>query len=258
MNNIDTLEETLHKVVPLLLAGPGLILVGSGLFLWLAGLRWLKPLAGFIAAAAGFACAWLFTSRQLVPMVCFTLIPAALALFLDKAIVAAFGACLAGAIVLLFPLFADAALRRDITNRLPSPPAVQDVSLFASLEFLKEMPAWFADWAEMAWKLLPAGRKTVAVGVIVAVLVVGVLAWRWVCALTCSTLGTLLIFSGMGLLLLSKGPQAIAYITDKMPYLGLLVVLMAVLGAFINRWLCPLKVKSKKIQPPESVNGEKK
>jgi hypothetical protein len=251
-------EEMLRNVVPLLLAGPGVVLVLAGLFLWLGGLRWLKPLAAFVAASVGLACAWMFTSRQLVPMLCCTLIPVMAAFLLDKAIVAALGACLAGVIVLLFPLFVDPALRKAVSSQVPALPSVQEVSVLGSVEFVEELAGWSAEWGKAFWKVLPAGRKTAATAALVGVLAASILMWRWICALTCSVLGTMMIFSGMTLLLLSKGPQAIAYTTGKMPYLGPAAAIMAVLGTLLNRWLCPAKVKSNKTQPPKSVNGDKK
>ena len=255
---LSPVEETIRKVVPLLLAGPGIILVLSGLFLWLGGLRWLKPLAAFVAAGVGLACAWVFTNHQLVPVVCCTLIPALAAFFLDKAIVAALGASLAAAVVLLFPLVVDPALRKAVSRHVPAPPVVQEVSVFGSVEYLEQLGDWIAEWGKAFWKELPAGRKTAATATLIGVLAAAILMWRWICALTCSVLGTAMIFSGMTLLLLSKGPQAVAYITDKMPYLGTAVAVMAVLGTLLNRWLCPAKVKTDKTQSPQPVHGDKK
>lgn len=255
---LGPVEETLKNVVPLLLAGPGVVLVLAGLFLWLGGLRWLKPMAAFVAASVGLACAWMFTSRQLVPMLCCTLIPVMAAFLLDKAIVAALGACLAGVIVLLFPLFVDPALRKAVSSQVPAPPVVREISVSGSVEFVEELAGWSAEWGKAFWKVLPAGRKTAAAATLVGVLVAAILMWRWICALTCSVLGTAMIFSGMGLLLLSKGPEAIAYTTGKMPYLGLAAAVMAVLGTLLNRWLCPAKVKSNKTQTPQPVKENKK
>ena len=68
-------EETLRQTAPVLLAGPGIVLVALGLFLWPGGLRFLKPLAAFWAAVAGLACAWFWTDRSLAAMLMLGLIP---------------------------------------------------------------------------------------------------------------------------------------------------------------------------------------
>ena len=244
--------------MPILLAVPGVVLGLLGLCLSLGGLRWLKPLAAFTAAGAGLTCAWLFTDRSLVPMVCFTVIPAVVALFLDKPVVVALGASLAAGVVLMLPLFVEAGVRTAVSEQVSAVPTSQEMTLFKSVEFIEKLAAWSAEWGKAYWEVLPAGRKTAAAGVLLGVLVVGIVAWRWVCAVTCSILGTGMILTGMTLLLLSKGSQALPYITERMPYLWLGAAIMAAAGTLLNRWLCPVKVKSKMKNEAQSSHGDKK
>jgi hypothetical protein len=240
----SSFEETLRQVAPILLVVPGIVLVLSGLFLWVGGLRFLKPLAVFTAAGAGLACALVFTSRGLVPIVCFTLIPAALALFLDKPVVAALGACVAAAAVLLFPLFTDAGVRDAVSRQVSAVPAAQEMSMLESVEYVEQLAGWAAEWGKAYWAALGDGRKAAA-GTLVGVLVIAAVAWRWVCALTCATLGTGMLLTGLFVLVLSKGPQTLPYVVDKMPYFWAAAGGMAAVGTLLNRWLCPVKVKSK-------------
>ena len=257
MDVFRSFEETLRQVAPILLVVPGVVLVLAGLFLWLGGLRFLRPLAAFAAAGAGLVCAWVFTSRGLVPMVCFSLIPAALALFLEKPVVAALGACVAAGGVLLFPLFADAGVREAVSERVSAVPAAAEMSLFESAEYVEHLAGWAVEWGKAYWESLSDVRKAAAAGVLIGVLVVAVVAWRWVAALTCSTLGTGMILVGLGVLVLSKGPQTLPYIADKMPYFWLAVGSMTAAGTLLNRWLCPVKVKSKNSTVPH-VKGDEK
>ena len=245
MDVFNSFEETLRQVAPILLVVPGVVLALSGLFLWVGGLRFLKPLAAFTAAGAGLACAWMFSSRELVPMVCITLIPVAVALFLDKPVVAALGACVAAGAVLLFPLFADAGMRDAVNREVSAVPAAQEMSVFESVAYVEQLAGWAAEWGKAYWDALGDGRKAAAAGTLAGVLVVAAAAWRWVCAMTCATLGTGLLLTGLLILVLSKGPQTLPYVADKLPYFWAAAGGMAAAGTLLNRWLCPAKVKSK-------------
>lgn len=257
MDVLDSFGETLRQVAPVLLVAPGVILIASGLFLWLGGLRLLRPLASFFAAGAGFLCAWVFTEREPIPVACFVLIPAALALFLEKPVIVVLGACLAAGAALVFPLFADAAVRQAIDDGAGPVPIVQEMSVFDGATYVESLSAWAEGWGRAFWAALSDGRKAMAVGVLVGVLALGIIAWRWVCALTCATLGTGMILVGLTALVLSKGPQTIPYLADIRPYLWPVVGGMVTAGTLLNRWLGPAKVIAKKPTEPH-VQGDGK
>lgn len=257
LDNLTSYEEMLRHLAPVFLAVPGVILVAAGLFLWLAGLRLLRPLAAFCAAAMGLVCALAFTGRQVVPMVLFMVIPAAIALFVEKPVVVLLGACLAGLAVLAFPLAADMAFREAVIEETGAVPLVEDVSMFEARAYAEVLSEWAAAWVKAFWVALSDGYKAAAVVVPVIVLIAGLVTWRWVCALTCSALGTGMILIGLTSLVISKGTQTIPYLESMRPYVWAVAGGMVVTGTLLNRWLGPVKAKQAKSKEPH-VQGDGK
>ncbi len=242
----------------MLLAGPGILLIVSGLFLWPGGLRFLKPLAAFFASTAGLICAWLLTDRSLTAMLMLGLIPAVVALVLDKPVVVLLGACLTAATVLSMPLLTDSAFRQAVAERSPEFPAADEVSVLEPSDYTQRVSAWASGWCTALWTEWSDLRKLAAAAAAVGVLVLGVAAWRWICALTCAALGTGMILFGITLLVLSKGPQTIPYIQEKLPFLWPMAGVMVAGGTLLNRWLCPVVPKPKKQTEHHSAQGGKK
>ncbi len=257
MDVFESFGETLKQFTPVLLAVPGGILTAAGLVFWLGGVRLLRPLAVFVAAGAGFACAWAFTSRGLVPLVGFVVILAAIALFLDKPVVVLLGGCMAGLAVLAFPLFSEEAVRQTMVDRAGAVPKVEDASVFEAGAYGEAILKWAAECGKAYWAELSDGRKTAAGCAMVCVLTAGAVAWRWICALTCSTLGTAMLLIGLTVLVLSKGSQTIPYLEDFRPYLWITAGGMIAAGTLLNRWLCPVKDKQSKSKQPQ-VQGDGK
>jgi len=251
-------EQMLEGIAPLLLAVPGGMLVLAGLFYWLGGLRLLKPLAVFTAVGVGLACAMLFTDRQLVSLLCFILIPAVIGLFLEKPIVCALGGVLTAAVILTAVFASDAALRRSAAAHIPPAPQVEGSSILDVADLIEQLTTWAQHAVKTCWQTIPLPPKIAAAGVGIGVFLAGLFAWRWVCAMTCSMLGTAAIVAGMFLLLMSKGRQAVSYVIDRMPYLAMTIAGMFVLGVLLNRWLCPAKAHTKSAAQTPPVQGDKK
>jgi hypothetical protein len=91
-------------------------------------------------------------------------------------------------------------------------------------------------------------------------LVLGLLFVRPAGALTCSLLGTALIFAGLILLLIFKGSEPIVRIQQQGTYYGLVLVCMALFGALEQLLLCrPAKCGAEgKGEKSHSRSGESK
>ncbi len=96
---------------------------------------------------------------------------------------------------------------------------------------------------------------TIVFGITAAVIAVvfedaltsGSFGWRLVSALLCSTLGALLIFTGMILLLIYKGTGPISYISYKVPFFSSVFAAMILFGTIEHLLLCQrIKEKRKK------------
>jgi len=91
---------------------------------------------------------------------------------------------------------------------------------------------------------------------IIAVLVVifitgGFYFWRLTSALCCATLGTLLVFAGMILLLLYKGAMPVTGIYRRASLYAAVFIAMAAFGTIEQLLLCPW-LKSKAIRRKEA------
>lgn len=254
-NPFGEIQQLIQQLVPMMLLVPGVVLTAMGLFLWLGGLRFLRSIASFTAGITGFACAWVFTGRELLPMVLLPVIAAGLGMVLKKPVVVLLGAAIGGLIVLTLPVISD--IPDQIKKYEPPTTDTQQLNLLDSIQQVeikaKEAAAAVRDY----FTSLPKSRLSLAAVVAVGVAGTGIFASRLVCAATCSVIGTCLIVAGMTLLLLFKGSQPFDVIAERGPLVGLIIVIMICLGTVMDLWLCPKKKKKKDIvQEMNEVHGK--
>ena len=255
MEPFEEIQNTIQQVLPIVLIGPGLILVAIGLFMWLGGLRWLKAIAAFSAAMAGILCAWFFTERQLVPMVLFPVILAGLGVCFNKVIVVLLGGVLAVGLVLFVPVMMTVAGESKPANQA----VVQErLNLLESFDWIQGKIKQIKNDTKEMLAAIPESRKMQAIGAAVVVVAIGIFSWRLVCATTCSVCGTVLIGCGMTILLLYKGSAPMTLIAERRSLLGLIIVGMIVTGLLIQLWLCPAKPKKKDMVKEILSEGDKK
>lgn len=241
MDPFEELQNTIQQVLPIVLVGPGLVLAGCGLFMWLGGIRWLKAIAAFCATLAGLAAAWFFTEHQLAAMVLFPVILAGLGIYFHKLVVVVLGAVLAAVIVLGGPELATAGKTAPPDSRQP---AVQkQLNLLESIEWVETKIGEIRQTLKDRVSSIPPARKRTAIITAVIVCVCGLFSWRLVCAATCSVFGVGFIFSGMTVLMLYKGPQAFAMLMEKRQVLTMAAVGMALAGVMLQLALCPQNKK---------------
>jgi hypothetical protein len=211
---------------PAALIGGGLAAVLLGLFVWLGGLGFKKPLVMIMGAVAGAVSGHIFIGQKLVPIAVSTIAGAAVAMVLEKIFVALLAAALAA------------------------------VAGFAVLAAVYETD--FAEGLKDAASQTPV-HGWVIVGALAFIFVMaGFYLRRLVSALCCATLGTVLVFAGMIMLLTHKGSDPVGTISGK-PYLySSVFVAMAGFGTFEQLLLCQhydKKVGSKKgPENPEQKN----
>jgi hypothetical protein len=258
MDALEEVQDTIRQVLPIVLIGPGLVLTGCGLFMWLGGLRWLKSIAAFSAALAGLVCAWFFTEHQLVPMILFPVILAGLGVYFHKVIVVLLGGAMAGLIVLFLPVVADISKKAEPIQK---PAAVEErLDLLESINWAQEKIETAKQTVKDTIRSIPVQRKYLAIAAAVVVCVAGLISWRLVCAAACSVIGTTLIVCGMTVLLLYKGTEAVKQMAANHDILALAVLGMFVSGILIQLVLCPSKPKkvTKDNRMEEIFNEESK
>lgn len=260
---ITEIQQQINQLVPIVLVAPALILTGSGLLIWLMGIRSLRFIAAMAAASVGLFCAWHFTDRQLVPMVLFAVIPLLLSLFLYKAMVVVLGGLLTAGLILFVP-FAVAHVNATHASvrqaPVPQDPQAQQAaapdlaqSVQRAQEYLVSLKQSLVDY----FNALPSGRKSVALMVALGVIGFGLFSWRLVCSAACSTLGTILIGLGMLLLLYYKGSDPLTILKQNMQVIGLVLIAMVAVGTLLQYWISPRKKKKQDLNEILS-EGDKK
>ena len=199
-------EQTAAGLRPIMLIGPGLACTVVGLFVWLGGLGFRKLLVAILGAVSGGICGFFVIGQNIMPAAISAIVGAAIALIFEKifiTILAAGLAAVSGFIVL-------AALNTvDLSNGLR--------------QACLDMPVY--NWAIVAT-------------LVAASIVAGVYLRRLTSALCCAALGTLLVFTGMILLLLYKVAAPISNICSKAPYYSAVFVTMIAFGAVVQLFLC--------------------
>jgi hypothetical protein len=251
------IEQQIRQLLPIVLVVPSLVLTAAGLLIWLAGIRGLKLIAAFTAAAAGLLCAWQFTNHQLIPMVLFAIIPICISLFLPKPVVVLLGALLAASLVLFVPLGLNTLKSLEASDKQVSPAASEQMDFAESIQKAEESITAFRQWMADYSRTIPSGQKSIALMAAIGVIGAGLFSWRLVCSAACSVLGTTLISCGMMLLLFYKGANPLSMLKQNAALIGGVLLAMLIGGAAVQLWLCPKKTK-KQVNPQTLTEGGQK
>jgi len=216
---VNDFVRIVGKPGPVALVAAGIAIVLFGLFVWLGGLGFRKALVVFVGAAAGLLCAFVFIGRSTAHLVLAAAGGIALGLLLEKVFLTLLAAGLAGVATIVG--FA----------------AYYKVDFGISARYaLGQLPpqAWIA-------------AAALAAGFILA----GFYIWRFVSAVACSALGTILVFAGMILLLTYKGTGPVQHIESQPLFYAGVFGGMTAFGAVVQMLICPRqkKVKVTRIEP---------
>jgi hypothetical protein len=252
---LSTFQNTASALPPMVLAIVGGILAWMGLCLWLGGLRWLKFYAGIAAATIGYAAAYFLTDREIYFLVGIPALAALLAIFFEKTTVVLLAAVLiAGAVnlALVWPTLTDAKTWQN-------PPAMttsgQGDVVSQSLAVLENYVVWIGQNIYHAAESLGTMRWAVYGVAILAVVGVGLLIPRGICAFLCATLGVIWIAAGMFFLLLYKGSKPADIVLANPSLFGMIAGGMIIFGVLINLAIAPAKARKKAVQPPVAEKG---
>ena len=249
-------QDSIQRLLPLVLLGPGILFVVAGLMMWLGGLRWLKAIAAFTSAMLGLAVAMLFMGGQIIPLVLCPVILAGIGMFLNRFVVVFLGAVIVACAVMIIPSLDKVNWQRP-TEAQAAAGNGERLDLLESIDEIEQFIQRTKETVKEVIRDIPASRKSTALIAAMAFAGVGFLSWRLVCALTCSTIGTAEIFMGMTVLLLFKGAAALQQLADNGFLLAVIAVGMIGLGTALQIWLCPAK-RRKKDLAKELLSEEKK
>jgi hypothetical protein len=86
-------------------------------------------------------------------------------------------------------------------------------------------------------------KKAISTGLALAVIFVGIALRKLVSAVACSVIGTMVVFTGMIILLLHKGSQPLTNIYQKTEFYTTAAVCMIIFGIAAELLLCPASKK---------------
>jgi len=237
---LKSFEQVASRFSPAVLVVPGLAMAMLGLVTWLAGMCLRRLALGLVGAMAA-GTAGLFLSGQNPATACLAALGGAgLGAILPRLFVAAFLAGLGAGVAFVVlarvhPLQEQGASTGArsfdrIERRLTTRESLDVVQMYA-LDII--------DRVRTVTRGLPSVDLAIVAGVGVGLLVLGLLLARLAGALTCSVLGTGLVFAGLLLLLIYKGSTPIARMERQGPFLGLVLLGMIAFGTLEHLLLCP-------------------
>jgi hypothetical protein len=236
--NLQTESMSFYRV---LLIVPGLVLLLSGLVIWLAGSAFIKSLMSFFCAAVGAIIIALFLSKATTLILIGALAGAIFGLLFRRFSIALFLSFYVVAV--LFFVTADSSTftvedsRTVLTvyqsqekTALTFNETMDEIKLYSN-EFFKMLTAGVKQISKKAAIIITAG----ALGVFAT----GIIFLKIARSLFCSFLGSVLIFAGLVILLMYKGSYPIARISER-PLIFLAGLgIMICFGTMEQLILCP-------------------
>ena len=245
-----------EKIAPFLnawiLIVPGVVSVVVGLALWLGGSAKYK----FIAAVAGCIALGLAASLMQIALV--------------GVVISCIGGLLIGGFFgkkafLLASVIAAILVSFTLVNyfdtssfsapdRFAQTPT-EKLSPSESFKIIEDYSKYVGGQLKKTIRSLDKKHSIIILAAAVATIISGLILPRIVIALTCSSLGVMLIAKGMILLVLYKGMAVITRMTENYTLYLLIAGAMIIFGTVIQLALCPAKVGKKKIKE-EKQNGD--
>lgn len=259
---IQNFEQTALRFSPIVLIVPGILAVIVGLFIWLGGLGLRRVLVAVVGAVTGFSCGFFIVGNIMAGGILAAGV-GLIAIILQRLFIA----ILAVSLVLVLTFFVFTGICPEViqaTDNVPITAAeITDDSVVISARHTPVVvKAYAVDFGNMvkqaAWHMRTYAWAIMA-ALSIVVLVAGFFLRRLTSALCCAVLGTMLIFTGMILLLLYKGSMPINGICNKPLFFGGVFGAMIAFGAVVQLLLCPrLEKSAKRKKEAESEASAKK
>jgi len=250
---VPNIEQAAKWFEPVVLVAPGAAALLLGLIIWLGGLGFRRFLAAVIGAVATAACGFLVIDWDAVTSVGLAVLVAVIAAVIDKVFIVILAAALAAGIgfaILAKPYFEEPAV--VMPTEKPTRLTVEQ-----SLDVVKTYISDCVDEAKQVGSQMPLYNLVILGGLGVIFLAGGFIFWNSVSALCCATLGTILVFGGMILLLLYKGAEPITNIGSDKSFYSSVFMAMVLSGTALQLLLFRQGIK-KQTEPGDGGQAEGK
>jgi len=244
--SLRNFERVAVSFSPIVLIGLGLAAVLFGLFLWIGGLGFRKILVAILGAVSGSICGFFIIGHNIIALV-LTATAAAIAVILEKVFITILAASLAAIfalIILACPYIEKSGVAIPMNQDKVSEQSLT-VSVSGSLKILKVYAVDCINRIKQACSQMPKHNWAVIAALIVIFMLAGLYLYSLASAFCCATLGTMLIFAGMILLLLYKASAPISRVCYNSSFYLAVFLAMIFFGTIEQLLLC----KSPKRQP---------
>ncbi len=237
---LKSFEQVASRVNTSVLVIPGRVILAMGLLLWVAGWARTRLWLGLVAAVTG-GLAGFFASGQ-NPAVAglaaggSAAVGAIVPRLVAAVLLAVVGGTIAFAIVArayLFPQQGFLHRGQDL-----DPPA-RRFTVQESLDAVQAYVLTVGDRVEASVDGLVSTDLLIVAATGVGLLAVGLIFERLGGALTCSTVGSGLVFAGLTFLLIFKGSTPVTRMEQQGPFYGLVLLGMVAFGTLEQLLLCP-------------------
>ncbi|MGD8785823.1 MAG: hypothetical protein PVJ60_00240 [Phycisphaerales bacterium] len=228
------------RLSPVVLIGPGLICVIFGLFLWLGGLGFRKLLVPVAAAVTGSICAFFITENNLMLVLLSAAVAVVIAIIFERFFIAIMAGILT--VVFTFVFLAGSYVESGqepapiSSNRTSAQDSATDIR--QSAENMKIYVVHAIQKIKRAYLQISLYKGLIIIALALVFMIAGFLFRRLASALCFSTLGTVLIFAGLILLLLYKGAVPVRIIYSRQSYYAIVFLTMIAFGTFEQLLLC--------------------
>jgi hypothetical protein len=234
---VEHFECVAVRLSPIVLVLPGLVLAVLGLFVWLGGLGFRRVLMGIVGTLFGGLGAFSLAKGNLIATVSAAMAWAFIGVIFQRFFaVVLLG--LIGAVGAFLVLAWPAPGAEPAMFSVGQAPEGQALAAGESLEIVE------SHWLDLEEKVREAGREMVKARwalVALAALVMlglGIALRRFGVALACATVGTVLVFVGLVLLLMFKGSEPVTYIESRPAFFGIVFACMVAFGTLEQFVLC--------------------
>jgi len=254
---LQNFEQAAGRFSPIVLIGPGIAIVLAGLFVWLGGLGFRKILAGVAGAVTGGACGLFVIRRNMPSAVFLTTVMTAVAVIFERAFFIVLTATLTVVVsfaILAWPYFGNP---QQMAATSQSGVSIQRTTLSAreTVEVAKAYLVNINYELKQVRSRMPLHNWVIMAALTATFFVIGFYSWRLVASLSCATVGVMLVFVGMALLLLYKGVAPISRICCKGTFYGGIFIAMTTFGTVGQLLLC--RREKKRPKKRKEINEDK-
>lgn len=234
---LEHIEGVALQIAGEVLIVAGIICLLVGLCMWLGGLRWSRLCAAFLGFIVGVVVG-VHVIDQLGGVIGLGVVLGGFSAFFDKqALIVIGGGSVAGVCLLFFAWGGVLEHHWDL-------PAIDvddagDAGISESLSVLNQYQGYLCKNVSVVIGGLSVGKMVIAAGGAIVFVVAGFYMPGVMVSMSCSFVGSLLVFGGMIFLLLEKGSGPLTGLFNNLIYYLWVVCLMVVFGTFISLLLCP-------------------